>query len=194
MELGHDFFGLMKTARHFVGHALLHQPAVLPIRIEPTAFDFNEFAALVALTVAGDRLRNFILVTMRKANKQCERDNVCDRLRESGLGNEADALKEGFEAIDKVTKARNEVVHELATLPAHVERFLIASERKAFEEHRGHAPGNGEAPYEDVIRKDEELADLEARAKLLCDCYVNLVKMGDFSFRTENALRQLQKS
>jgi hypothetical protein len=30
MELGHDFFGLMKTARYFIGHALLHQPAVLP--------------------------------------------------------------------------------------------------------------------------------------------------------------------
>jgi len=194
MELGHDFFGLMKTARHFIGHTLLHQPALPSLDIEPTGFDFNWFGALVALTVAGDRLRDFIIVTMRKANKQCKRDNVCDRLRESGLGNEAHALKEGFEAIDKVTKARNEVVHELATLPAHVERLLIASEREASDEHRGHAPGNRETPYEDVIRKDEELSDVEARANLLCDCYVNLIKMGDSSFRIENALRQRQQS
>jgi len=27
MELGHDFFGLMKTARHFIGHALLREDA-----------------------------------------------------------------------------------------------------------------------------------------------------------------------
>src|SRR5713226_9400042 len=30
MELGHDFFGLMKTARYFIGHALLNQPLVKP--------------------------------------------------------------------------------------------------------------------------------------------------------------------
>src|SRR5882672_418197 len=30
MQLGHDFFGLMKTARYFIGHALLHQPTVRP--------------------------------------------------------------------------------------------------------------------------------------------------------------------
>ena len=63
MELGHDFFGLMKTARHFIGYALLHQPAVRPLRVEPTEFDFNEFAALTALTAAADRLRDFIIVT-----------------------------------------------------------------------------------------------------------------------------------
>src|SRR5882762_3316216 len=61
MELGHDFFGLMKTARHFIGLALLHQPAVSPIRFDPTEFDFNEFAALAALTAASDRLRDFII-------------------------------------------------------------------------------------------------------------------------------------
>jgi len=125
---------------------------------------------------------------------ECKRDDVCDKLRESGLGIEADALKEGFEAIDKVKNARNEVVHELATLPAHVERLLIASERKASEEHGGHAPGNRVAPYEELIRKDEELADVEARANFLCDCYVKLVKMGAISFRIENVWRHRRKS
>lgn len=32
MELGHDFFGLGKTTRYFIGYALLHQPAVQPLR------------------------------------------------------------------------------------------------------------------------------------------------------------------
>ena len=205
MELGHDFFGLMKTARHFIGHALLHQPAVPPIRIEPTAFDFSEFAALVALTSAADRLRDFIIVTMlrkkpeRGANKQCERNWAYDKLRLAGLGVEADALEEGFKAILKARKARNEVVHGLATLPAHREKLLIAAERKAFEEKRWHAANDREAPYhehEDVIREldAQELAHVEARAKLLCDSYVTLVKLGELSFRTENVWRHRQKS
>jgi hypothetical protein len=52
MELGHDFFGLMKTARHFIGFALLAQPSVDTFRAEPNDFDFNEFASLVSLTSA----------------------------------------------------------------------------------------------------------------------------------------------
>jgi hypothetical protein len=31
MELGDDSFGLMKTSRHFIGQALLHQPVVKPL-------------------------------------------------------------------------------------------------------------------------------------------------------------------
>jgi hypothetical protein len=201
MELGHDFFGLIKTARYFIGHALLHQPAVLPFRIEPTDFDFNEFAALVALTAAADRLSDFIIVTTlgRKTNEQGERNKACDKLRLSALGSEADALQEGFKTIGKAREARQKVVHGLATQPAHVQKRLIAADREAFEKQRWHAAGNREAPHEDVIREGErfeakERADVEARAKLLCDCYVKLVKMGELSFRTEHDWRQRQKS
>jgi hypothetical protein len=201
MELGHDFFGLMKTARHFIGHALLHQPAVQPLRIEPTDFDFNEFAALVALNASADRLRDFIVVTTRgetKKNKKKEQfDKACNTLRRSGLGVEADALQEGFKD-EKWRNARNEAVHGLATQPAYVQRDLISRDRKAFEEQQWHATSNRETPYEDVIREQEqldakELADVEARAKLLCDCHVELVKMGELSFRTELYWRQRQK-
>jgi hypothetical protein len=199
MELGHDFFGLMKTARHFIGQALLHQLAVPPLRIEPTDFDFNWFAALVALTAAADRLSDFIIVTTlgRKTDEKGERNKACNKLRESGLGIEADALQEGFKAIGPVRKARQKVVHQLATQPAHVERLLIAVEREAFEKQRWHAAGSREAPHhehEDVIAQFDakEMADVEARAKLLCDCYVKLVQMGELAFRTEHDWRQLQ--
>ncbi len=201
MELGHDFFGLMKTARHFIGHALLHQPTVQPLRIEPTDFDFNEFAALVALTAAADRLSDFIIVRTlgRKSNEKGERNKACEKLRVSALGSEADALQEGFKAIGKAREARQKVVHGLATQPAHVQKHLITAEREAFEKRRWHTDGSRDAPYEDVIREQghldaKELAEVEARAKLLCDCYVKLVKMGELSFRTEHAWRQRQKS
>jgi len=201
MELGHDFFGLMKTARHFIGHALLHQPAVGPLRIEPTDFDFSEFAALVALTAASDRLRDFIIVTTlgTTTKKKGEFDKACNKLRVSSLGVEADTLEEGFKAIRKVRKARNNAVHELATQPAHVQKHLITRDREAFEKQRWHAASNRKAPYEDTIHELEqldakELADVEERAKLLCDCHVKLVKMGELSFRTEHDWRQRQKS
>ena len=197
MELGHDFFGLMKTARYFIGLALLHQPEVPLFPIEPTDFDFNEFGALVALTVAADRLSDFIIVTTLggKTDEEGERNKACDRLRETGLGVEADGLQQGFKTIAKARDARRQVVHGLATEPARVQRHLIAMNRKAFEEQRWHRTGNREAPYEEVIREQEqlnakELAELEARAKLLCDCYVQLIKMGELSFRTEHSWRQ----
>jgi hypothetical protein len=200
MELGHDFFGLMKTARHFIGYALLHQPAVRPLRIDPTDFDFNEFAALVALTAAADRLSNFIIVTTlgRVTNEYGERNKACDKLRESGFRIEADALQEGFKDIAKSRKNRVEVVHALATQPARVQRLLIARDREAFEKKRWPVAHNNQGPYEDFLREQklldaEELADVEARAKLLCDCYVKLVKMGELSFRIEHDWRQRQK-
>jgi hypothetical protein len=197
MELGHDFFGLMKAARHFIGYALLHQPAVRPLRVEPTEFDFNEFAALTALTAASDRLSDFIIITAlgRKTKEEGERDKACERLRASGFGIEADGLKEGFKAIWKAREARNKAAHGLATQPAHVQRHLISMDREAFEKQRWHDTKDREVPYEDMIREQrqldaKELAEVEAHAKLLCDCHVKLVKIGELCFRTEHNWRQ----
>jgi hypothetical protein len=61
MEHGSNFFGLMKTSRHFIGQALIYQPHVAWMKVEPTEFDFSEFAALVALTAAADRVSDFII-------------------------------------------------------------------------------------------------------------------------------------
>lgn len=196
MELGHDFFGLMKTARHFIGHALLLQPAVRPLRIQPTEFDFNEFAALTALTAAADRLSDFIIITAlgRKTKEEGERDKACERLRGSGFGVEADGLKEGFKAIWKVREARNKAAHGLATQPAHVQRHLISMDREAFEKQRWHDAKVREAPYEDQLLElrqldAKELGEVEARAELLCVCHVKLVKLGELCFRTEHNWR-----
>jgi len=207
MELGHDFFGLMKTARHFIGHALLHQPAVRPLRIQPTEFDFNEFAALTALTAAADRLRDFIIVTALeikpKSGKQAweqfnweQFNKACGKLRASSFAAEADDLQKRFKAIHvEARKARNEAVHGLATQPARVERHLISMDREAFEKQRWHNAMDRKVPHEDMIRgfKEEdarELAEVEARAKLLCDCHVKLIKLGELCFRTELNWRQ----
>jgi hypothetical protein len=197
MEFGHDFFGLMKTARHFIGYALLHQPTVRPLRVGATEFDFSEFAALAALIAATERLRNFIIVTIFGAMKEKKLwkqfEEACDKLRDSSLRTEADTLQKGFDSIkETVRKARNEAVHGLATRPAHVQKELMDMYREAFEQ-RWHVVRN--EPYEEMIREQKrldakELADVEARAKLLCDCYVGLVKIGEVSFRSEYEWRQ----
>jgi hypothetical protein len=203
MELGHDFFGLMKTARHFIGHALLHQPSVSPLRIEATGFDFNEFAALVALTAASDRLRDFIIVatigakTRERIKEQLK--EAYNKLRVSSLGVEAYGLEEGFKAVEKARDARNESVHGLATQPAHVQRVLIARDREAFENQRWQTASDQGVAFEDFLREQKqldakELAGVEARAKLLCDCHVMLVKLGELSFRTEHNWRQRQST
>lgn len=46
MELGHDFFGLMKTARHLIRQALIYAPHAKPMEFEAGEFDFSESAAL----------------------------------------------------------------------------------------------------------------------------------------------------
>lgn len=201
MELGHDFFGLMKTARHFIGLALFHQPAVPSIRVEPTVFDFNEFAALVALTSAAERLSDFIVVTTlgTKTGEKGERNEAYVRLRESGLSIEQHEFVEGFRGISKARKARNKAAHGLATQPARAHRRLLVEDREAFEKKRWPVPVDLEMPFEDAVRgfehfDAEERSAVEARAKLLCDCYIKLVKMGELSFRTEHHWRALQKS
>lgn len=207
MELGHDFFGLMKTARHFIGHALLHQPAVRPLRLHPTEFDFNEFAALTALAAAADRLRDFVTVTALEVKPENaykawkEFEKACNALRASSFGVEADDLQNRFKAInDEVRKARNEAMHGLATQPARIERDLIPRDREEFEEQQWHRPGEDLGmPYEEMVRQfkqqdESDLAEVEARAKLLCDCHVKLVKLGELCFRTELNWRQRRMS
>ena len=185
----------MKTARHFIVMRCSINRQFQPLRIELIEYHFNEFAALVALTAAADRLSDFIIVRTlgRKSNEKGERNKACEKLRVSALGSEADALQEGFKAIGKAREARQKVVHGLATQPAHVQKHLITAEREAFEKRRWHTDGSRDAPYEDVIREQghldaKELAEVEARAKLLCDCYVKLVKMGELSFPDRTCL------
>jgi hypothetical protein len=199
MELGHDFFGLMKTARHFVGIAFLAQPAVEPLRLESTDFDFNEFAALVALTSAADRLRDYVIVAIlaKKTNEEDQFKQAVVTLRASGLDDEADSLKTGSAAVRKAREARNTATHGLATEPARVQRRLIAMDRAAFLDQGWHKSAES-ATYEDQIEAmrradDDEKAEVDARVKLLCDCYRGLVKMGDACFRTEYAWRHRAK-
>lgn len=197
MELGHDFFGLMKTSRYFIGHALRLQSSVGPHRIEATEFDCNDFAALVALIAAADRLSDFVIITAlgAKTNEPAERNKAYDALRKGALSSEADALAEGFKAMAKARDARRVAVHGLATQPARVQQQLLKAEAQAVRDGRWPHRSDADASYESVMQQvqeteREELAQVEARARLLCECYATLIKMGELAFRVENVWRR----
>jgi|GEM_PF-1367854 len=194
MEYGSDFFGLMKTARHFIGQALLYEPHVPWMRVEPTEFDFSEFAALVALTAAADRVSDFIITAVlgQKSGMKKERDASYAQLLEAGLTKEVQELRTGFSAAQKGRVARNKASHGVATRPAHVQRDLISRDRAAFE---AKSWGKLEkTTYDEMIhdgrrQEDEERANIEARTQLLCDTNIALVKLGEVAFRTEYNFR-----
>jgi hypothetical protein len=199
MELGHDFFGLMKTARHCIGQALLYEPHAKPIEVESGEFDFSEFAALTALIAAADRLRDFVITAMlgKKTDEEGQLEASYQALDAAGFGALATDLRTGFEAAKAARKARNTVVHGLSTVPARVHREFMERDRKAFEEQswgKEDRGTHGEMIAEWDRHVDAERAKIAARAQLLCDTYVALVTLGDRAFRAEYNVRQRRGS
>lgn len=192
LEWGHDFFGLMKVARHFLGLALLTQSSAEEVTLEPTEFDANEFAALVSLVSAADRLRDFIIVAIRgrKTEDREEFNKAVVAIREAGLERDAERLRGWPDAIRRVREARNTASHGLATTPARVQRRLFE-----LSAEKGRVPQTGpqEAAtlaYRKFASTPEEASvALGQRLTLLCDCYQELVQMGDACFRAEYAWR-----
>jgi len=197
MELGHDFFGLMKTSRHFIGQVLLYEPHAKPMEIESSEFDFSEFAALAALIAASDRLRDYIITAVRgkkpkkKPKEQFHASLV--QLEQAGFATLVEELRSGFVASEKARDARNEAVHGLSTLPARVHSDLIKRDRDAFEAQSWGKPDR--VPYKDMVaqwqqREDDERAKIATRAQLLCATYVALIKLGEVSIRAEYHVRR----
>lgn len=195
MELGHDFFGFMKSARHFIGHALLYQPHTPPMEIAATEFDFSEFAALTTLVAAADRLRDFIITAVlgKKTKKEGELESSYSQLAAMGFDTLVSDLRSGFRAASRARRARNTAVHGLATQPARVHRELIERDRAAFEAQSWGKPERG--PYDEQVaawqrRVDAAVAAIETRAQLLCSTYTALAKLGEVSIRAEHNVRQ----
>ena len=195
MELGHDFFGLMKTSRHCIGQALLYEPHAKPMEVESGEFDFSEFAALTALIAAADRLRDFVITTMlgKKTDEEGQLEASYRALDAAGFGAIATDLRTGFKAAKDARDARNRVVHGLSTVPARVHREFIERDRTAFEKQSWGKPERG--THADMIAEwDERVAaervKIAARAQLLCNTYIALITLGDRAIRAEYNVRQ----
>ncbi|MEO8383124.1 MAG: hypothetical protein ABI779_25935 [Acidobacteriota bacterium] len=195
MELGHDFFGLMKTARHTIGQALLYEPNARPMDVEAGEFDFSEFAALTALIAAADRLRDFVITALlgKKTDEEGQLEASYRALDVAGFGAITQDLRAGFQAAKAARTARNTVVHGLSTVPARVHRELIKRDRTAFEQQSWGKEERG--THDEMIAEWEERvtaqrAEIAARAQLLCDTYVALVTLGDRAIRAEYNIRQ----
>jgi len=198
MELGHDFFGMMKAARHFVGRALIDQPAVTAVRVEPTPFDFSEFAALAALASAADRLRDFFVTAILgpKTDERDQLDKAYALLKTRNMGDQADTLRRSASAVlGSLRAARNTVVHGLSTQPARVQRQLMQMDKKVLETGSWNKAAVTAQEYEETVRQARaseatELAAVEQRTTLLCDCYRGLVKIGSQTFELEHDWRR----
>lgn len=195
MELGHDFFGLMKTARHNIGWALLYEPHARVMEVQAGEFDFSEFAALTALIAAADRLRDFVITAVlgAKTNEEGQLNTSYAQLKVMGFGALATDLRAGFTTAKAARDGRNAVVHGLSTVPARVHRELIERDRRAFEEQSWGKEERG--THEEMVAEWEqrvaaERAKIAARAQLLCDTYVALVTLGDRAIRAEYNVRQ----
>ena len=169
------------------------------LRIEPNDFDYNEFAALVTLTSAFDRLRDFIIIATqdKKTEARNQFNRAIELLRACGLNDEADRLRAEHVAVRKVREARNVTAHGLGTQPARVQRRLIDMDREAFADGAWRQSDDSvthEQLMDSAAKEDiEARADVEARIQLLCDCYRGLVKMCDACFRAEYAWRHRGK-
>jgi hypothetical protein len=64
VELGTDFEGLMKAARYAIGSVLIHRATLSPNDFQPSAFVFHEINALVTLSMASDRARDFVVLAV----------------------------------------------------------------------------------------------------------------------------------
>jgi len=197
MEFGHDFFGFMKTSRHFIGQALVYEPHAKPMEIESSEFDFSEFAALAALIAASDRVRDFLITAVqgkKKRNKLKEQlDASFVQLEAAGFGKFVAELRAGFASSERARDARNEAVHGLSTLPARVHSEIITRDREAFEAQSWGKPERG--TYDDMKaeweqRMDEAKAAITARAQLLCDTYIALIKLGEVGIQAEYFFRK----
>lgn len=194
MELGFDFMGLMKTARHFIGFALAHRYSVPPIRIDATDFDFHEFAALFALVAANDRLRDFLIVATlgRKSEDRTQLEQAYAVLDDGGLAAAGAKLREFARLAEVIRKPRNRVTHGLATRAAVVQRRLRDRDRKAHTTSpRMPAPDENPVAFFAQTATDEaaELAEVSGRVDLLCTGYIALVRLGNGAFDIENRLR-----
>ncbi|HEX3111592.1 MAG TPA: hypothetical protein VHU41_21000, partial [Thermoanaerobaculia bacterium] len=195
MELGHDFFGLMKTARHGIGQALLYEPHAKPMEIEAGEFDFSEFAALMSLIAAADRLRDFLITAVlgAKTKEEGQLNASYVALETAGFCTIAADLRAGFTAAKAARDARNAAVHGLSTVPGRVHREIIERDRKAFEEQSWGKEADG--TYAEMIAKwdqrvQAERAKITARAQLLCDTYTTLIKTGEVCIRAEYFYRK----
>jgi hypothetical protein len=197
MERGHDFFGFMKTSRHFIGQVLIYEPHALPMEIESDEFDFSEFAALVALIAASDRLRDFLITAvLGQKNRDKPKDQLDTslvQLEGAGFGALVAELRAGFAASESARAARNNAVHGLSTIPARVQSDILTRDRRAFEAQSWDRPESRSYDEQKEAwgqRVAAVKAAMAARAQLLCDTYLALIKVGEVSIRAEYNFRK----
>lgn len=204
IELGTDFEGLMKAARYAIGSVLIHREALSPDDFQPSPFEFHEINALVTLSMASDRVRDFVVLAvideLPRANHELDqyRLALCTA-RGHRLGHDVLALEALTPDVKALKDARNAAVHKVAMKAAKVQRDILERDRRDHRAPRrkraktlvwdasAFAPMAGEAAA-------AHRADIEGRIAALRRSYDAIIKSGDLAFRLENGMRQHRRT
>lgn len=134
IELGTHFEGLMKAARYAIGSVLIHRDTLSPDDFQPSPFEFHEINALVTLSMASDRARDFVILAVTnelpRANHELDQYRLAlFAARTLGLGDDVVALEALTPAIKSLKDARNAPVHKVALKVAKVQREIMERDR-----------------------------------------------------------------
>lgn len=109
----------MKAARYAIGSVLIHRETLSPDDFQPSPFEFHEINALVTLSMASDRARDFAILAVinepPRANHELDqyRLALCTA-RSLGLDGDVVALEALTPDVKALKDARNAAVHKVA--------------------------------------------------------------------------------
>jgi hypothetical protein len=183
----------MKAARFSVGSALLHADEAKRLHIDPIPFEIHELSALVVMSMAVDRLRDFVTLAILEVNPR--RGHEMDQLslalcsgRLAGLEVEVGRYEATMPDVRALKHRRNQAVHEIALQAAQIQRQHLNSKRQPT---KGKKEPSVDQLTSEVDRFDEDLRrKVDQRLAHLRAHYENLIRSGDVAFRVENRRRQ----
>jgi hypothetical protein len=204
MELGTDFIALMKAARFAVGSTLLYRQEMQSTPIEPSPFEFHELSVWTTLSMAIDRLRDFII--RAAIDESPRRGHELDQLqlalcsaRLVGVAEEVHEFESVMEDVTSIKKSRNDSVHEIALDYTRIQRKIMNDERDAHRRGKWKNPIRYDIPADEYQHAQEDskqrsAAEVEGRIANLKESYHVVTKAGEVSFRLEYWLRRKSAS
>jgi hypothetical protein len=194
----------MKAARYAIGSVLIHRDTLSPDDFQPSPFEFHEINALVTLSMASDRARDFVVLAVidepPRANHELDqyRLALCTA-RNRGLAHDVAALEALTPDVRSLKDARNAAVHKVAMKSAKVQREILERDRRAASARKVKPAKAFVWDSSAVVMMAREAAAahqtaIEDRIATLRRGYEAIIKSGDLAFRLENEMRQRRRS
>jgi hypothetical protein len=187
---GEDFEAVMTAARQVMGMAIVRaRSAQHPSVGGPEGFWQDYSVCTMLLSIASDRLRDFLVMTMENT----EYDSRRSEKDQDGLIKRAFKRVPGLAALatqsQQFKKRRNDIVHRIATQTAR--RSVSTLETQRHHARSGLPVEIWEPTFEEfqAARLVSSEPSVEVQVRQLKDWYRCLIEASNLVFRAENALR-----